>query len=73
MLNTLLTSLAVAYSALVRRESRGAHFRLDYSEEESHWAKNIRIFYKTIDLAVKYYRRTFNEFLAFGRFLVYSV
>jgi succinate dehydrogenase/fumarate reductase flavoprotein subunit len=36
MLNTLLTSLAVAYSALARRESRGAHFRLDYPEEESH-------------------------------------
>jgi succinate dehydrogenase/fumarate reductase flavoprotein subunit len=46
MLNTLLTSLAVAYSALARRESRGAHFRLDYPEEESHWVKNIRISYK---------------------------
>jgi succinate dehydrogenase/fumarate reductase flavoprotein subunit len=35
MLNTLLTALAVTYSALLRKESRGAHFRLDYPEESS--------------------------------------
>ena len=45
-LNTLLTSLAVAYSALIRKESRGAHFRLDYPEESNSWVKNIRIIYK---------------------------
>lgn len=46
MLNTLLTALAVTYSALLRKESRGAHFRLDYPEESSNWVKNIRITYE---------------------------
>jgi succinate dehydrogenase/fumarate reductase flavoprotein subunit len=45
MLNTLLTSITTTYSALLRRESRGAHFRLDYPEEDSSWVKNIRITY----------------------------
>ncbi|MEM0037782.1 MAG: FAD-binding protein [Zestosphaera sp.] len=41
--NTLLTSLAIAYSALVRRESRGSHFRLDHPEEKPEWVKNVRV------------------------------
>jgi len=45
MLNTLLTSITTTYSALLRCESRGAHFRLDYPEENSSWVKNIRITY----------------------------
>ncbi|MEL9997905.1 MAG: FAD-binding protein, partial [Sulfolobales archaeon] len=45
MLNTLLTSITTTYSALLRRESRGAHFRLDYPEEDSSWVKSIRITY----------------------------
>jgi len=46
MLNTLLTSLAITHSALLRRESRGAHFRLDYPKESSNWVKNIRVLYE---------------------------
>jgi len=45
MLNTLLTAITITYSALLRTESRGAHFRLDYPEENSSWVKNIRITY----------------------------
>ncbi len=46
MLNTLLTSIATAYSALIRDESRGAHFRLDHPEESGSWVKNIRVRYR---------------------------
>ena len=45
MLNTLLTSITTTYSALLRTESRGAHFRLDHPEENNSWVKNIRITY----------------------------
>jgi len=44
--NTLLTSLAVAYSSLVRTESRGSHYRVDYPEEDPNWVKGIRITYR---------------------------
>ncbi|MEM3022787.1 MAG: FAD-binding protein, partial [Candidatus Bathyarchaeia archaeon] len=43
--NTLLASLAIARSALERRESRGSHFRLDHPEERPDWAKSIRVRY----------------------------
>lgn len=41
--NTLLTSLAIAHSALVRTESRGSHFRMDYPDERPEWVKNVRV------------------------------
>lgn len=43
--NTLLASLAIAHSALERRESRGSHFRLDHPEEKPDWAKAVRVRY----------------------------
>jgi fumarate reductase (CoM/CoB) subunit A len=37
------TAEAVCRSALLRTESRGAHHRRDYPEEDEHWIKNIVI------------------------------
>jgi succinate dehydrogenase/fumarate reductase flavoprotein subunit len=42
--NMLLISEMVCRAALLRRESRGSHFRRDYPEEDNvHWLKNIMI------------------------------
>ena len=38
-----LTSRAVAVSALERTESRGAHFRDDFPEENNQWLKHIHV------------------------------
>ncbi len=37
------TSLAIVVSAILRKESRGAHFRKDYPKMEKKWEKNIVI------------------------------
>ncbi len=44
--NILLTSLLVAYPALKRSESRGAHFRKDFPREEKGWLANIILYRK---------------------------
>ena len=42
--NMLTASEMVCRAALMRTESRGAHFRTDYPEEDSkQWLKNIEI------------------------------
>jgi succinate dehydrogenase / fumarate reductase flavoprotein subunit len=40
--NTLLLSHAVAHSAALRTESRGAHYRSDCPEEDATWARHTR-------------------------------
>jgi succinate dehydrogenase/fumarate reductase flavoprotein subunit len=37
-----LTGKAIALSALERTESRGAHFREDFPEEDENWRKHIQ-------------------------------
>jgi len=41
--NILFTSQVVAISALERKESRGAHYRVDYPKEDNNWKKAIII------------------------------
>jgi fumarate reductase (CoM/CoB) subunit A len=41
--NMVNTAEAVVKSALIRKESRGAHSRLDYPETKSEWEKNIQV------------------------------
>jgi L-aspartate oxidase len=39
--NLVLTARLVAEAALIRKESRGAHFRTDYPETSPNWVKHI--------------------------------
>jgi L-aspartate oxidase len=39
--NLVLTSRLVAEAALLREESRGAHFRSDFSQHSEDWEKHI--------------------------------
>lgn len=39
--NMLLVSEVVVYSSLIREESRGAHYRIDYPHESNEWLKRI--------------------------------
>lgn len=38
------TALTIVVAALVRKESRGAHYRLDYPQMSSNWEKNIAVY-----------------------------
>ncbi len=40
----LKTALAIVVAALVRKESRGAHYRTDYPEMNPKWKKNIVVY-----------------------------
>jgi L-aspartate oxidase len=39
--NMLVTAYLMAYSALAREESRGAHYRLDFPDTDDKWLKHI--------------------------------
>lgn len=41
--NSLITSLVILRAALSRRESRGAHYRIDYPKEDRKFLKNIMV------------------------------
>jgi succinate dehydrogenase/fumarate reductase flavoprotein subunit len=44
LLNMLDTAEAAVRSALVRKESRGAHFREDFPEQDdAHWLGNVQV------------------------------
>ncbi len=43
VLHMLTVARAIVLAALMRRESRGAHFRADYPDEDQVWSKNIDI------------------------------
>lgn len=47
--NSLETALAISISALKRCESRGAHFRTDYPEENKRWLKAVSVDKEDID------------------------
>jgi succinate dehydrogenase / fumarate reductase flavoprotein subunit len=52
--NLLVVSEAIARSALERRESRGGHFREDYSAKDPEWAKvNVQIHGRDGDMDVR--------------------
>ena len=41
--NAAMAGMATAVSALEREESRGSHFREDFSSEDEHWLKHIHV------------------------------
>jgi succinate dehydrogenase/fumarate reductase flavoprotein subunit len=43
----------VARCALERKESRGAHYRLDYPQEDERWAKNITVQRQNSDMLLQ--------------------
>ncbi len=47
------TALAIVISAILRKESRGAHYRKDYPQMEKKWEKNIVITKKNGKLTTK--------------------
>ena len=43
VVNLASTAELIARSALTREESRGAHYRQDFPEQDPRWLKNIRV------------------------------
>ena len=53
--NMLKTAEGIVFSALNREESRGAHFRNDYSERnDDEWLKHTLVYASNEDLKVRY-------------------
>lgn len=51
--NMLQVAQAMVKSALLREESRGAHFRADFPEEDSEWLLNTKVTGGNGDIAIK--------------------
>ena len=51
--NMLTVSEMVCRAALTRTESRGAHYRADYPEEDRQWLKVIEISCQSGEMALK--------------------
>jgi succinate dehydrogenase / fumarate reductase flavoprotein subunit len=61
--NMLKTAEAVAFSALDREESRGSHFRSDYSKRnDEEWLKHTLVYASTEGLKLRYKPVVVNRF-----------
>ena len=54
--NAALTGMAIALSALERKESRGSHYRTDFPTEDNDWTSHIHV--RLIDGSVSVHRIT---------------
>ena len=53
ILNMVEICILIVKSAILRRESRGAHYRSDFPETKDEWKKNIVINKNKIELEAK--------------------
>ena len=53
LLEMLKVAETVVICAILRKESRGAHYRTDYPQMDPKWEKNIMIYKKNEELKTK--------------------